>query len=105
MPRRPEHDVEEVLRQELVTLEIQLIEMYGLRVGNVVHGPGWIFEAPPHVVNVLDDTHNFIRSRIPHRSGAKVLANGTLVPKKLLRKSFVDDGHVPGISVVILVDC
>ncbi len=57
-----------------------------------------------HVVNVLNDTDNLIGSRILHWSGTEVPADGILVPKKLLRKSFVDDSHVPRISVVIFVD-
>ena len=104
MPRCPDHDVVEVLRQKLIGLEIPLIEGYGLRLGDVVHGPGWISEAPPDVVNVLDGTDNLIGSRILHGSGTEVLAHRILVPEKLLGKGFVDDGHVPRIPVVIFVD-
>jgi hypothetical protein len=93
MLRHPDDDVPEVLRYKLVTLEIPLIEGYGLRLGVVVHGPCWISEAPSHVMDVLDDTDNLICSRIPHRSGTEVLADGILVPKKLLSKGFVDDSH------------
>ena len=33
-----------------------------------------------------------------------MLADGILVPEKLLRKGFVDDGHVPRIAIVVFVD-
>ena len=40
MPRRPDHDVVEILRPKLVALEIPLIEMDGLSLGDVVHDAG-----------------------------------------------------------------
>src|SRR5438309_10072744 len=104
MARRPDHDVEEVLRHKLITLEIPLIEGYGLRLGDVVHGPGWISETPNHVMDVLDDTDNLIGSRILQWSRTEVVADGILVSKELLSKGLVDDSHVPRIPVVIFVD-
>src|SRR6266700_2804639 len=104
MLRRPDHDVPEVLRHKLVTLEIPLIEGCGLCLGDVVHGPCWIAEAPSHVMDVLDDTDNLIGSRIPHGAGTEVPADGILVPKKLLGKGFVDDSHVLRMLVVVFVD-
>src|SRR5271163_4528514 len=104
MSRRPDHDVPEVLRPKLVTLEIWLIELDGLRLGNVVHGPGRVSEVPGYVMDILDDTDDLIGPGIPHRSGTEMLADGIPDPKKPPGKGFVDDSHVPRIRVVVLVD-
>src|SRR5258708_16836991 len=76
--RRPDHDVPEVLRHKLVTLEIPLIEGYGLRLGDVVHGAGWISEAPSPEMDVLADTDILLGSRIPLEPGPEVPPTGFL---------------------------
>ena len=85
-------------------LGFTLIERYGLGLRDVVHGPGWISEAPIHVMDVLDDTNDLVGSRIPQGAGTEVPTDGILVPKKLLGKGFVDDSHVPRILAVVFVD-
>ena len=84
----PDHNAEEVLRPDLPTLGVGLVELNGLRLGFEKHSPCRFFEVPIHVVDVLDNANDLIGAGILYRAWTEVLPDGILVGEKLLGKGF-----------------